>query len=115
MNNTINALDPRYAQRISQHAEALLDLLRDAKPGSEPFYIGGFVHRVLAKFGMVAMIWSVEDVRGIRPDLTGEQAFEVLDEVRRKHDAEYGVNWTTLACMADILFPKTAGQQETRP
>ena len=54
-------------------------------------------------------------MKGIRPDLTDEQASEVIEEVGRKADAEYGINWTTLECMADILFPKTADEEETQP
>lgn len=115
MTDTANTPSPEHAQRISEHAEALLDLLHDAKPDSEPFYINGFVHRLLAKFRKVAAIWCIEDVQGIRPDLTDQQASEVLEEVGRKHDAEYGISWTTLECMADILFPETTDQKETRP
>jgi len=110
MTDTADTLSPEHAQRISDHAEALLDLLRDAKPGPEPLYIDSFVHRLLAKFGKVAAIWCIQDVQGIRPDLTDEQASEVLEEVGRKHDAEYGINWTTLECMADILFHETTNQ-----
>lgn len=106
MTDTVNKLDPEYVKWIASHARALLDLLYDPKPGLEPFDINCFVHRLLAKFGKVAAIWCIDDVKGIRPDLTDEQASEVLEEVGRKHDAEYGINWTTLECMADILFPK---------
>jgi hypothetical protein len=110
MTATINTSDAKNAQRISKHAQALLDLLRNANPRSEPFYVNGFVHSLLARFGKVAAIWCIEDVQGIRPDLTDEQASEVLEEVGRKHDAEYGINWTTLECMADILFPETTNR-----
>jgi len=68
------------------------------------------VHQLLASRKQVAAIWSIEDVQQVRPDLTDEQAWEVLYQVGRKHDAEYGISWTTLECMADLLFgtaPKT--------
>jgi len=99
MTDTVNTIDDR--------AEALLDLVRDAKPDSEPFDVNSFVHRLLAKFGKVAAIWCIDDVKGIRPDLTDEQASEVLEEVGRKHDAEWGINWTTLETVADDMFPET--------
>ena len=54
----------------------------------------------------IAITWNVDDVKGIRPDLTDEQAMDVLYDVKRKHDAEWGVSWTTLRTVADILFPK---------
>ena len=73
------------------------------------------VHELLSGHKQIAAIWSVEDVQGIRPDLTDDQAWEVLYQVGRKHDAEYGINWTTLECMADMLFgtaPETTNQEE---
>jgi len=112
MTDTVNTLSPEHAQRISEHAEALLDLLHDAKPGSEPFWINGFVHRLLAKFGSIATIWSIEDVQGIRHDLTDEQAAEVIEEVGRKHDAEWGITWTTLEVVAEELFPEPINEGE---
>jgi hypothetical protein len=115
MTDTVNSPDSEYAQSIDDRAEALLDLLRDANPRSEPFDVNYFVYRLLAKFGKAAPIWCIDDVQGIRPDLTDEQASEVIEEVSRKHDAEYGISWTTLDCMADMLFPKTTGEKETRP
>jgi hypothetical protein len=89
---------------LSDQAEALLTRLESIAPDHEPFFISGFVHRLLRHYGQIAAIWCVEDVQGIRPDLTAEQAREVLEEVGRKHDTEYGISWTTLECMADILF-----------
>jgi hypothetical protein len=54
----------------------------------------------------IAITWHIDDVKGIRSDLTDEQAMDVLYEVKRKHDAEWGVSWTTLRTVAEILFPK---------
>jgi len=115
MTEIANTSSAERAKQIRDHAETLFDLLRDHGPDSEPFDINSFVHRLLTKFGKVAPIWCIEDVQGIRPDLSDEQASEVLEEVGRKHDAEYGITWTTLECMADILFPETTEQKETRP
>jgi len=61
--------------------------------------------QLLARDGKIAAIWCILDVKGIRPDLTDEQAWEVLEEVGRKHDAEYGISWTTLGDVADMMFP----------
>jgi len=62
-------------------------------------------HELLAKVGRIAVIWSIEDIKDIRPDLSDEQAWDVLEEVERKHDAEYGINWDTLEDFADQMFP----------
>jgi hypothetical protein len=103
---------------LSAQAAALLARIESTDPDREPFYIGGFVHRLLAHYSRIAAIWCVDDVRQIRPDLTATQAWEVLAEVGRKHDAEYGISWTTLECMADILFddtPEADEAQEAQP
>ena len=57
----------------------------------------------------IAITWSVDDVKHIRPDLTDDQAMDVLYEVKDHHDAEWGVSWTTLSTAAEILFPKISG------
>jgi hypothetical protein len=62
------------------------------------------VHELLAARRQIALVWSVEDVQGLRPDLTEEQAWEVLRQVERRHDAELGVTWLTLECVAEDEF-----------
>ena len=53
----------------------------------------------------VAILWSIEDVLQVRPDLTNELALAVLQHAVRKHDANEGINWVVLKCHADILYP----------
>ncbi len=103
---------------LCDQAEALLTRVESGAPDLESFDINHFVHRLLAYDRKIVAIWSIEDVQSIRPDLTTEQAWEVLEEVSRKHDAELGISWTTLECMADILFgyaPETEEAEEKRP
>ena len=40
----------------------------------------------------------------IRPDLTLEQAWEVLQRTSSKHDANVGITWETLEYQAQSLF-----------
>jgi hypothetical protein len=61
-------------------------------------------HELLAKRKKIAVIWSIEDVQHVRPDLTDDQAWQVLLEVDRRHDAEHGINWQTLEYVAEDLF-----------
>ena len=61
----------------------------------------------------INITWSVDDVLGIRPDLTDDQAMEVLENVADNHDAEYGVCWDTLVFWAHSLFPKKDTQSYT--
>ena len=56
----------------------------------------------------IAIIWSVEDVQAVRDDLSDYHAMEVLNEVKRRHDAEIGVSWETLRIWADELYPVDA-------
>ena len=53
----------------------------------------------------ISIVWSVEDVLTVRPDLTRDQARDVLYMVVQKHDASMGVCWQTLEIHADWLFP----------
>jgi len=54
----------------------------------------------------IAIIWSVADVLELRPDLTPDQALDVLHQVDHKHDATIGVNWDVLDCHASWMFPE---------
>lgn len=66
----------------------------------------------LAERRMIAVVWEAGDVQEVRPDLTDEQAWEVLRAARQEHDAGLGINWDVLECHADMLFPEPA---EDRP
>jgi hypothetical protein len=78
------------------------------------FDVNRHVRELLAKHHSIAAIWCTEDVQGVRPDLTEEQAWEVLEQVGDNHDAEWGINWTTLETTADDLFPRpTRGRRQS--
>lgn len=72
-----------------------------------------YVHDLLARHQQIAAIWAIEDVKGIRPHLTDDQAWDVLERVGDKHDAEYGISWTTLEIVADDLFPASDDSDQT--
>jgi len=59
----------------------------------------------------IALYWTIDDVISTSASrdiiLTKKQAREVLDEVLRNHDANYGVSWDTLDIVTDMLFPQT--------
>lgn len=54
----------------------------------------------------ITVTWCIEDVQEERPDLTDEQASEVLRLVEHKHDANIGINWDFIRYMADHLYPE---------
>lgn len=73
---------------------------------------------LLAEQRQIAIVWSVEDVQEVRPDLNADQAWEVLQQVRHGHDATIGINWDVLSCHAQMLFgaaPDTEEEEEDRP
>ena len=52
----------------------------------------------------ITIEWHIDDVKEVRPDLTDEQAREVLWHAKHHHDAEQGINWEVLEVHADFLF-----------
>jgi len=52
----------------------------------------------------ISISWSTEDVQEVRPDLTADQAWQVLQAAKKHHDATIGVNWSVLECHAQMLF-----------
>jgi hypothetical protein len=63
------------------------------------------IHAVLAERKQIAVVWDMVDVQTVRPHLTDDQAWEVLQQVGNIHDAESGISWVTLETVADDLFP----------
>tara|TARA_Y100000114_G_C11561174_1_gene231880 strand:+ start:109 stop:459 length:351 start_codon:yes stop_codon:yes gene_type:complete len=54
----------------------------------------------------IAIIWEIDDIKGIRPYLTDDECMEVLDYAERKHDATLGITYDTLEWHCDYLFPE---------
>ena len=71
------------------------------------------IYALLAERQQIAAIWSVEDVQEVRPDLTSHQAWEVLQEVERRKDAEIGINWMILEYVAEELFGPTPENEDS--
>jgi hypothetical protein len=91
--------------------ESTLRAATTAQLGTEtvPLDIGG----ILADRRQIAHIWSVEDVQSVRPDLTDDQAWEVLQNVDHHKDAELGITWLTLEMAAEHLFGDAPETGET--
>ena len=64
------------------------------------------LHLQLAREGKIAIIWSIGDVQTEREDLNDDQAWEVLQLVKRRADAQVGVNWEMILQTAQELYPK---------
>jgi len=66
----------------------------------------------MKKKRQITITWAVEDVLEIRPDLTEDQAMEVLENVEQNHDAEVGICWDTLAFWADSMFRRAEAEDD---
>lgn len=66
----------------------------------------------LASRGQVAIVWSTEDVLGVRPHLTRDQAWDVLGRCERIHDCNYGFTWDLLEAVADDMYPASAAKDK---
>jgi hypothetical protein len=62
------------------------------------------IYNILASRRQIAIVWSTHDVQEVRPDLTDDQAWEVLQQVEHQQDASIGITWLTLKCVAEDLF-----------
>jgi hypothetical protein len=73
------------------------------------------VHGLLAERRHIAEVWSVEDVRQIKPCLADAHAWEVLQSVRRFYDPAVGITWGVLGRHADALIGGafTTDEEET--
>ena len=52
----------------------------------------------------ITIKWHVDDVLSVRPDLTKDQAREVLYELDHSHDASLGINWEVIEIVAENMF-----------
>ena len=62
------------------------------------------IYRILAQRGAIAIVWDIDLVKKVRPDLTDSQAWEVLEQVEVEHDRSLGITWQTLEIAAKDLF-----------
>lgn len=53
---------------------------------------------------IIAHLWTIDDVREVRPQLTDDQAWEVLQECEDRLDSTVGINWDQIEQTADDLF-----------
>ena len=92
----------RFTRSPLTRKESLMNLQTTEKPLIDLDY---HVEQLLAKQGKIAVIWSSEDVQAVRPNLSEDQAWEVLQAARDKHDANCGIGWDMFEILADEMFP----------
>lgn len=87
------------AERSGRFEVAML-AIEDMYEGELPALLA----ELLARGRKIAAVWGVADVRDVRPDLSDDQCWEVLQLVDRWQDAEHGICWQTLEEAAEVLF-----------
>ncbi len=73
------------------------------------------IQEALTACRLIAVTWCIEDVQEIRPDLTEDQCWEVLQQAKQEHDATIGIDWDVLKFHAGMLFgdaPDTDAAEE---
>lgn len=55
----------------------------------------------------ISIIWSTDDVLNVRPDLTADQASDVLENLYFNHDANIGINWDVISIVAEGMYPES--------
>ena len=96
-----------YDGELQVNATVDLDELLNNFPDKEDIDVD--IHELLANNQQIAAIWGIDDVQSIRPDLSDEQAWEVLQTVDHNKDAELGITWLTLRMTAEHLFGEARG------
>jgi len=49
----------------------------------------------------IKVVWSIEDIRSLGFECTDDQGSKVLDDVKKYHDANIGINWNVLRYHAE--------------
>ena len=66
---------------------------------------GAKMNKITKNPKYISIIWSVEDVKLVRSDITDDQASIVLCYIRDNHDANIGINWDVITECANDLYP----------
>lgn len=51
------------------------------------------------------IVWHIDDVLSVRPDLSNDQARQILLQLKHNHDASIGINWDVIDIYAETAFP----------
>ena len=74
--------------------------------------IDNHIHSILAQRREIAIVWCLDDVKEVRPDLNNNQCWQVLQHAQRHHDATVGISWEVLDIVAGILFGDAAKEPD---
>ena len=58
----------------------------------------------------IEIVWCVDDIRSLGYQCTDEQGMDVLQQVKKYHDANYGITWDTIDITAQSFGLKLTKQ-----
>ncbi len=99
-----------YNYSLPYHAieDSLEDAIRnllDGEPLSVSLELEEYeIHELLRPQEIIADLWTTFDVLELRPDLTREQAWEVLKAVQNGYDVGHGISGYTVHAFARDLY-----------
>lgn len=99
-----------FGEALSNHPRAVR-LIAVNDPDGDLFQLP-YVNPLLAGFGEAAIIWTVDDILDIRPDLTDAQALEVLRQLVHHHDNRHGVTLDDVRLLAASLHGERAPEYD---
>jgi hypothetical protein len=107
MKATLNLPDifrEMLGEKASPSVSISIDDLFTANDLDEEYEID--IDELLEEERVIGHFWGIEDVQEVRTDLDDDQAWEVLQTVKRRLDSNYGINWDVLRYIADDLYPE---------
>jgi hypothetical protein len=98
----------RYGIDVQAHVDTD-DILQSLDlPDEDEFDID--LDKMLEEERKIAVIWTIAHVKEMRPDLSDDQAWEVLKLCRARWGSCQGIDWQTITGTADDLYPRPALQ-----
>lgn len=62
---------------------------------------------LILKQRAIGIIWSIDDVKKLRPDLDDRQCAIVLYDVAQTHNPAVGINLSFIQSVANSLYPRS--------
>lgn len=72
-----------------------------------PYITPDDLQRLLARHRKTAFIWCTCEVLKVRPDLTHDEAWDVLQTCSKDHDPEHGMGHLVIEFVAENLYPES--------
>jgi len=99
---------------VLNEMEEAIDNIRKFRPERVMHQADVDIGELLAEHHAIPIVWDSQHVRDQRPDLTDEQAWEVLQECQRSWERLNDPMLETIRQVADNLFPQLKGKAALR-